>query len=223
MAEDDKLKIKNIMVMISVSVRCKSKTLYIRRSFRSLWQKPNLQSLKPVACRGKEVNIEAGDSDDIWVCCVKNTVEDHIMDSGVGDVVLKNSFSTSWTLKDVRIDMSMLASKGNVPDVHKVDIYFCKPGSCYYDTVIEDCSRSYTRSNANLQFGVAERLSRTFRAESTRLRAEALKMLWADSDTSLTHMKVFGCDPFVKVKDVCGEAMKCTFKGSDSDEMRYSF
>ncbi|GJU10011.1 hypothetical protein Tco_1132407 [Tanacetum coccineum] len=32
-----------------------------------------------------------------------------------------------------------------------------------------------------LQFGVAERLSRTFRAEITGLRAEALKMLWADS------------------------------------------
>ncbi|GKF18863.1 hypothetical protein Tco_0063781, partial [Tanacetum coccineum] len=32
-----------------------------------------------------------------------------------------------------------------------------------------------------LQFGVAERLSRTFRVESTRLRVEAPKMLWADS------------------------------------------
>ncbi|GJS01614.1 retrovirus-related pol polyprotein from transposon TNT 1-94 [Tanacetum coccineum] len=35
-----------------------------------------------------------------------------------------------------------------------------------------------------LQFGVAERLSRTFRAESTGLRAEALKMLWEDSVSS---------------------------------------
>ncbi|GKE33275.1 hypothetical protein Tco_1452597 [Tanacetum coccineum] len=32
-----------------------------------------------------------------------------------------------------------------------------------------------------LQFGVAKRLSRTFRAESTRLRVEASNMLWADS------------------------------------------
>ncbi|GJV55960.1 retrotransposon-related protein [Tanacetum coccineum] len=86
----------------------RSKTLYIRRSFRSLWKKPNLQ----------------------------NTIEDHIMDSGasfhatyykeeldrfrlrfgkvhladdktlyiagVGHVVLKTSFGTSWTLNDVR-------------------------------------------------------------------------------------------------------------------------
>nr|GEW30274.1 putative reverse transcriptase domain-containing protein [Tanacetum cinerariifolium] len=32
-----------MMVIISVYVRCRSKTLYIRRSFRSLWRKPNLQ------------------------------------------------------------------------------------------------------------------------------------------------------------------------------------
>ncbi|GKE35120.1 hypothetical protein Tco_1454442 [Tanacetum coccineum] len=100
-----------------------------------------------------------------------------------------------------------------------------------------------------LQFGVAERLSRTFRAESTEICVEAPKMLWADSVPSklsltsqptshscswfdlkitsilqsLTHLKVFGCDSFVKVKDVWGEAMKCTFIGSGSDEMRYSF
>ncbi|GJV16841.1 hypothetical protein Tco_1362164 [Tanacetum coccineum] len=36
-------------------------------------------------------------------------------------------------------------------------------------------------SETPLQFGVAERLSRTFRAESTGIRAEAPKMLWADS------------------------------------------
>ncbi|GKC64119.1 retrovirus-related pol polyprotein from transposon TNT 1-94, partial [Tanacetum coccineum] len=101
-----------------------------------------------------------------------------------------------------------------------------------------------------LQFCVAERLSRTFRSESTGLRAEALKMLWADSvstayliyripyvliglyipeeewrgkDTNLTYLKVFSYNSFVKVKDVCEEAMKCTFIGNGSDEMRYSF
>nr|GEZ60943.1 retrovirus-related Pol polyprotein from transposon TNT 1-94 [Tanacetum cinerariifolium] len=76
--------------------------------------------------------------------------------AGVGDVVLKTSFGTSWTLKDVRyipglkrmlisvgqldeegyhvasetssgrIGISMLASKDNVSDVQKVDIYFYK-------------------------------------------------------------------------------------------------
>ncbi|GJV96504.1 hypothetical protein Tco_1548081 [Tanacetum coccineum] len=47
--------------------------------------------------------------------------------TGIGDVVLKTSFGTSWTMKDVRIGMNMLASKGNVLDVQKLDIYFCKP------------------------------------------------------------------------------------------------
>ncbi|GJW93291.1 retrovirus-related pol polyprotein from transposon TNT 1-94 [Tanacetum coccineum] len=88
------------------------------------------------------------------------------------------------------------------------------------------------------------------RVASTGLREEAPKMLWADSvstayliyripyiliglhipeeewrgkDTSLAHLKVFDCDSFVKVKDVCGESMKCTFIGNGSDEMRYNF
>ncbi|GJT15050.1 retrovirus-related pol polyprotein from transposon TNT 1-94 [Tanacetum coccineum] len=84
----------------------------------------------------KEVNMAARDYDDALVCCVENTIDDRIMDSGasfhatyckeeyerfklrsgkvrladdktldiagVGDVVLKTSFGTSWTLKDVR-------------------------------------------------------------------------------------------------------------------------
>nr|GEU64543.1 hypothetical protein [Tanacetum cinerariifolium] len=125
-----------------------------------------------------------------------------------------------------------------------------QPKTGQYQHMIRNCSRSCDRYNANLQFGVAERLSRTFRVESTWIRVEASKMLWADSvsttyliyrifyvliglripeeewrgkDTSLTHLKVFGCDSFVKVKDVCREAMKCTFIGSVSDEVRYSF
>ncbi|GKA58512.1 retrovirus-related pol polyprotein from transposon TNT 1-94 [Tanacetum coccineum] len=80
--------------------------------------------------------------------------------AGVGDVVLKTYFGTSWTLKDVRIGMSMLASKGNVPDVRKVDIYFCKAGSLGKQknrSFIMSVktrklqSRSYGRYNANLQ------------------------------------------------------------------------
>ncbi|GKA42037.1 hypothetical protein Tco_0734697, partial [Tanacetum coccineum] len=46
---------------------------------------------------------------------------------------------------------------------------------------------------------------------------------WRRKDTSLANLKVFGYDSFVKVKDVCEEAMKCTFIGSGTDEVRYSF
>nr|GEV10973.1 putative reverse transcriptase domain-containing protein [Tanacetum cinerariifolium] len=246
---------------------------------------------KLVASRDKEVNIEARDSDDVLVCCVKNTVKDRIEDSGasfhatyckeelerfklrsvkvcladdktlniagIGDVILKTSFGTSWTLKDVRNDMSMLASKGNVLNVRKIDIYFCKPGglgkqknlSFIMSVKIRILQRSCGRYNANLQVKCLK-FNNGGKAESTGIRVEAPKMLWEDSismtyliyripyvliglrsleeerrgkDTSLAHLKVFGCDSFVKVKDVCGEAMKCTVIGSGSDEMQYSF
>ncbi|GKD20246.1 retrovirus-related pol polyprotein from transposon TNT 1-94, partial [Tanacetum coccineum] len=352
MAEDGKLKIDNMMVMISVSVRCRSKTLYIRRSFRSLWQKPNLQN----TVEGHIIDFGAS----FYATYCKEELErfklrsgkvcladDKTLDiAGVGDVVLKTSFGTSWTLKDVRyipslkrrlISVGQLDEEGyhvgfgdqqwnvtkgslvvahgnkrgslhmvevhpegidaiiNGSDVRKIDIYFCKPYSLGKQKNISFImsvktrklqSKSCGRYNANLQvkclkfdngreysswsfkfcvengivmlkmvpktplqFGVAERLSRTFRAESTRIRVEDPKMLWVDSvsttyliyrvpyfpiglhileeewrgkDTSLAHLKVFGCDSFVKVKDVCGEAMKCTFIGSDSDEVRYN-
>ncbi|GJU87509.1 retrotransposon protein, putative, ty1-copia subclass [Tanacetum coccineum] len=171
-----------------------------------------------------------------------------------------------------RIGMNMLASKGNIPDVRKVDIYFCKPGGLGKQKNLSfimsvktkkvhsrSCDRFCVENGivilkmvpeTPLQFGVAERLSRTLKAKSTGLRVEAPKMLWADlvsttyliycipyiliglripkeewrgKDISLAHLKVFGCDSFIKVKYVCGEAMKCTFIGSGSNEVRYSF
>ncbi|GJV49593.1 retrovirus-related pol polyprotein from transposon TNT 1-94 [Tanacetum coccineum] len=297
MAEDGKLKIDNMMVMILDSVRCRSKTLYIRRSFRSLWEKPNLQRtdigaegttegtkqnrnkskswkigeikyrqnitcwncnqkghfqnqcLKLVASRDKEVNM-ARDSDDALVCCVENTVEDRIMDSGasfhatyckeelerfklrsgkvrladdktldiaaVGDVVLKTSFGTSWTLKDVRIGMSMLASKGNVSDVQKVDMDLsfimsektrnCRGWSKFIQKALalhllhqsKDLATMIllSKTAAGVAFGVAERLSRTFRAESMEICVEAPKMLWADS-VSTTYL-IYGI-PYVSI------------------------
>ncbi|GKD80378.1 hypothetical protein Tco_1342999 [Tanacetum coccineum] len=74
-----------MMVMNSVHVICGSKTLYIIRIFKILWQKPNLQKAhfqnqcsKLVASKDKEVNHAARDSDDALVCCV----EDRIIDSG---------------------------------------------------------------------------------------------------------------------------------------------
>ncbi|GJS98429.1 retrovirus-related pol polyprotein from transposon TNT 1-94, partial [Tanacetum coccineum] len=143
----------------------------------------------------------------------ENTVrlaDDKTLDiTGVGDVVLKTSFGTSWTLKDVRIGMNMLASKGNVPDVRKVDIYFCKPGGLGKQmnlsfimsektrklqrleqvhiegvAVVRDCDAENGPAETPLQFSVVERLSRTIRAKSTGIRAEAPKMLWADSGST---------------------------------------
>ncbi|GKC92978.1 retrovirus-related pol polyprotein from transposon TNT 1-94, partial [Tanacetum coccineum] len=193
----------------------------------------------------------------------------------VGDVVLKTSFGTSWTLKDVRYipglkrrlisigqldeegyhvgfrdqqwkvtKCSLVVARGNkcesmyMVEVHpeRIDaiidgsgsaaLWFGEAEKYFLHNVSEDKETEETVTGVAvvpetpLQFGVAERLSRTFRAESTRIRGgndEGRK------DTSLTHLKVFGCDSFVKVKDICGEAIKCTFIGSGSDEMRYNF
>nr|GEX34248.1 hypothetical protein [Tanacetum cinerariifolium] len=108
------------------------------------------------------------------------------------------------------------------------------------------------------QNGVAERMNRTLneRAKSTRLHAGLPKMFWEDSVTlvaylinrvpsvplgfrilkeewkgkeaSLAHLRVFGYDSYVKVKDVArdnldAKSMKCTFIGYGSDEMGYCF
>nr|GEW37858.1 retrovirus-related Pol polyprotein from transposon TNT 1-94 [Tanacetum cinerariifolium] len=190
----------------------------------------------------------------------------------VRDVFLKTSFGTSWTLNDVwyipglkrrLIFVGQLNEEGCHVGFGDQQWKFGEVEEGLLHNVREDkeTAEAVTRvavgNNANLQvpdtplqFGVAERLSRTFIAESTGLRVEAPKMLWADSvsmsyliyripyvsigmripeeewrgkDTSLIHLKVFGCDSFVNVKDVCREAMKCTFIGNGSDEMRYIF
>ncbi|GKA09463.1 retrovirus-related pol polyprotein from transposon TNT 1-94 [Tanacetum coccineum] len=219
------------------------------------------QCSKLVASRDKVVNMAVGDSDDALICCVENTVEDHIMDSGA-------SFHAKYCKEELerfklrsgkhqrlgdmsRICMNMLASKSNVLDVRKSK-FIQKAMVLHLLHQSDDFATMIllSKTAARVVFGVVKRLSRTFRAESTGLRVEAPKMLWSDSvsttyliyrisyvpiglripkeerrgkDTSLTHLKVFGCDSFVKVKDVCGEAMKCTFIGSGSDEVRYSF
>ncbi|GJR51063.1 retrovirus-related pol polyprotein from transposon TNT 1-94 [Tanacetum coccineum] len=108
------------------------------------------------------------------------------------------------------------------------------------------------------QNGVAERINQTLneRAKSMRLHAGLPKMFWVDSVTtvaclinrgpsmplgfrilkmewqgkefSLAHLRVFGCDSYVKVKNVARDkldanSVKCTFISYGSDEMGYRF
>ncbi|GJT61410.1 retrovirus-related pol polyprotein from transposon TNT 1-94 [Tanacetum coccineum] len=51
---------------------------------------------------------------------------------------------------------------------------------------------------------------------------------WQRKEVSLAHLRVFGCDSYVKVKDVArykldAKSMKCTFIGYGSNEMGYLF
>nr|GEY02021.1 hypothetical protein [Tanacetum cinerariifolium] len=94
--------------------------------------KDGIECSKLAASRDKVVNMAVGDSDNKGSKLHSGKVrlaDDMTLDiAGVGDVVLKTSFGTSWTLKDVRIGMNMLTFKGNILDVQKVDIYFYKSG-----------------------------------------------------------------------------------------------
>ncbi|GJW40694.1 retrovirus-related pol polyprotein from transposon TNT 1-94 [Tanacetum coccineum] len=224
--------------------------------------------------KDKEVNMAAGDYDDALVCCVENTIDDRIMDSGasfhatyckeelerfklrsgkvrladdktldiagVGDVVLKTSFGTSWTLKDVRyipgLKRRRLISAGQLEE-EGYHVGFgdqqwkrrqgnCRGWSKFIQKAMalhllhqsKDLATMILLSKTAagvafcvengivmlkmvpetpLQFGVAERLSRTFRAESTGIRAEAPKMLWADS-VSTTYL-IYGI-PYVPIR-----------------------
>ncbi|GKA26492.1 retrovirus-related pol polyprotein from transposon TNT 1-94 [Tanacetum coccineum] len=185
---------------------------YQEPGYDKQWQKTEpLAKAKPKASKDKEVNQATRDSDDALICCVENTVEDRIMDSGasfhatyckeelerfklcsgkvrladdktlditgVGSVFLRTSFGTSLIMKDVR--------------------WFGEAKESFLHNVSEDKETAEAAAGVTngimmlkmvpktpLRFGVAERLSRTFRAESTGLRAEALKMLWADSVSS---------------------------------------
>ncbi|GKC74686.1 retrovirus-related pol polyprotein from transposon TNT 1-94 [Tanacetum coccineum] len=51
---------------------------------------------------------------------------------------------------------------------------------------------------------------------------------WQGKEVSLAHLRVFGCDSYVRVKDVArdnldAKPMKCTFIGYGSNEMGYYF
>ncbi|GKF06992.1 hypothetical protein Tco_0041216 [Tanacetum coccineum] len=143
---------------------------------------------------------------------------------GIGAIINGSGSAALWhqRLGDMsRIGMSMLASKGKVLDVRKVDIYFCKPGGLGKQ---ENLSFIMSMKSRKLQ-------SRSCgRAESTGIRVEALKMLWAYSvstayliyripyvpiglrileeewrgkDTSLTYLKM-KCDTGFGIRRVTG-------------------
>nr|GEV71596.1 hypothetical protein [Tanacetum cinerariifolium]GEX53285.1 hypothetical protein [Tanacetum cinerariifolium] len=84
-------------------------------------------------------------------------VNDNTLDIvGIRDVILKTSFGTNveaciW----LRIGINMLASKGNVLDVRKVDMYLCKPGGLRKQKklsfIMSERTRKLQRYDANLQ------------------------------------------------------------------------
>ncbi|GJY70677.1 retrovirus-related pol polyprotein from transposon TNT 1-94 [Tanacetum coccineum] len=223
-------------------------------SNRKLTQHARSMGLHPAkSFMDKEVNL-ARDSDDALVCCVENTVEDRIMDSGasfhatyckeelerfklrssktldiaaVRDVILKTSSGTSWTLKDVRGLSKFIKKAMALHLLHQSEdpatmILLSKTAT----GVVNGIVMLKMVPETPLRFGVAERLSRTFRAESMGIRTEASKMLWADS-VSMTYL-IYAI-PYVLIglhileEEWRGKDTSRTPEGSGLDEMRYSF
>ncbi|GJT93970.1 retrovirus-related pol polyprotein from transposon TNT 1-94 [Tanacetum coccineum] len=62
----------------------------------------------------------------------------------------------------------------------------------------------------------------------SRLKIKISKEEWQGKEVSLAHLRVIGCDSYVKEKDVARDkldekSMKCTFIGYGSNEMGYRF
>ncbi|GKB05319.1 hypothetical protein Tco_0833514 [Tanacetum coccineum] len=169
MAEDGKLKIDSMMVMISVSVRCRSKTLYIRRSFRSLWQKSNLQ-----------IRAE-------WIYIGQEAEQKHVEIKKDR----RDKVQAKYHVLELQPEGPLSES---IFEACSLQGWFGEAEEAFLHNVSEDKETAETR--AGVAFGVAERLSRTFRVESTGIRAEAPKMLWADS-VSTTYL-IYGI-PYVLI------------------------
>nr|GEW21402.1 hypothetical protein [Tanacetum cinerariifolium] len=120
--------------------------------------------------------------------CEAYSLQDKVVNMAVGDSM------THW------IGMSMLASKGNVLDVRKVDIYFCKLGGLGKQNNLSFIMLVKRRKLQRLEQVHTEGYSPTFieskdpttiillsnttagvTVESTGIRVEDMKMLWENS------------------------------------------
>ncbi|GJW45597.1 retrovirus-related pol polyprotein from transposon TNT 1-94 [Tanacetum coccineum] len=170
------------------------------------------QCSKPVTSRDKEVNMATGDYDDALLCCIENTINDHIMDSGAlhSGCCPQNFFWSSWTLKDVRAtcwlsEPAVEVTKGSWWVAHGY-----KRGSLY---MVEVPSNRINvdingRGNATLWHQRLGHMSGkgmkiiALKGPFVPLGFRIPEKEWQGKEVSLAHLRVFGCDSYVKVKDV---------------------
>ncbi|GKA99773.1 retrovirus-related pol polyprotein from transposon TNT 1-94 [Tanacetum coccineum] len=105
--------------------------------------------------------------------------------------------------------MQILASKGMILDLQKAVVGFCEPCVLGKQKKVDSATMLP--------------LSMT-----TARRAPKDVLEWQGKEVSLAHLKVFGCNSYVKVKDVArdkldAKSIKCTFICYASDEMGYRF
>ncbi|GJS53444.1 retrovirus-related pol polyprotein from transposon TNT 1-94 [Tanacetum coccineum] len=175
------------------------------------------QCLKPVASRDKEVNMEARDSDDALEELERfklrfdkvHLADDNSLDiASIRDVLDEEGYHVGFG------DQQWKVTKGSL-----VVVCGNKHGSMYIVEVHPEGIGTFIGGSGSVALGFEDDMRIPYILIGLRIPQEE----WRGKDTSLAHLKVFGCDSFVKVKDVRGEATKCTFIGSDLNEMRYNF
>ncbi|GJU82743.1 putative RNA-directed DNA polymerase [Tanacetum coccineum] len=191
-------------------------------------------------------------------------VDDKTLDiAGVGDVVLKNSFGTRWTVTRGSFVVAFGNKSGSLYMVEKAIVDFYEPcvlgkqkkvrfvksgntrklqglelvhtnvyfptsvtsigGSLYHGTFIDDNNMKYSSREfieycaenrirmlkivlkTPQQNGVAKRMNWTLNERAKRFRISEKE--WQGKEVSLAHLKVFGCDSYIKVKDVARDKL----------------
>nr|GEY75101.1 hypothetical protein [Tanacetum cinerariifolium] len=180
-------------------------------------QKQNRSRLKSKkrASKDKEVYMAVKDYDDAFVCCVKNTINDRIMDSSA-------SFHATYCKKELE-RFKLCSGKVRLADDKTLDIADVgdvilktsfargnKRGSMYMVEVPSNRINTVIDGRGNAALW-PERLGH-MSEKGFRIPEEE----WQGKEVSLAHLKVFGSDSYVKVKDVArdkidAKSMKSTF------------
>ncbi|GJY82041.1 hypothetical protein Tco_0494792 [Tanacetum coccineum] len=162
--------------------------------------------------RGKEVNMTVGDSNDALVCFVENAVKDHIMDYSA-------SFHATYCKEELerfklRSGKASEISSGRSLKWQSSSIapktwWFREAEESFLYNVRDDKETAENGivilkmvPETPLQFVVAERLSRTFRAKSTGIRLRILEEEWRGKDTSLAHLKDTKSHHVIRRRDI---------------------
>ncbi|GJR12808.1 retrovirus-related pol polyprotein from transposon TNT 1-94 [Tanacetum coccineum] len=166
---------------------------------------------EPIVSKDKEVNMAAEEFDDVFVCCIENTIEDLIMDSNASfhAIYCKEELERN-TRKLQRLELVHTHAYGPTSAVSI-------GGSRYYVTFIDDSIRKCLKSDNSKEYssqefieycvengikmlktvpeipqqkGVAERMNHALneRAKSMRLHAGPPKLIWADAVNTTAYL-----------------------------------
>ncbi|GKA11136.1 retrovirus-related pol polyprotein from transposon TNT 1-94 [Tanacetum coccineum] len=203
-----------------------------RKQDRGQKQNRGRSKSKKRALKDKEVRMAVRDYDEALLERFKlrfgkvHLAHDKTLDiAAVGDVVLKTSFGTSWPLKDVRYIPGLkkrLISVGSlmrkvphrlrrpaVEDVYGPTSVASIGGSRYYVTFIDDNNMKVKclKSDNGREYSSREFIDYCAENRIRMLKTVSKTPQRNGKEVSLAYLKVFGCDSYVKVKDVARDKL----------------